>query len=78
MSNLTSFDISHYLDSEEMIAEYLSQVLSDGDTNEFLEAIGLPYIAKARGISQIAKDRDLGERVCTKRFKREPNQDLKQ
>jgi len=40
MSNTTTFDISQYLDSKEMIAEYLSQVLADGDTNELLEAIG--------------------------------------
>ena len=39
MSKLTTFDISQYLDSEEMIAEYLSQILRDGDTDEFLEAI---------------------------------------
>ena len=46
MSNTTTFDISQYLDSKEMIAEYLSQVLADGDTNELLEAIG--NIAKAK------------------------------
>jgi len=46
MSNTTTFDISQYLDSKEMIAEYLSQVLADGDTNEFLEAIG--NIAKVK------------------------------
>ena len=44
---MTTFDVAQYLDSKEMIAEYLSQVLSDGDTNELLEAIG--NIAKAKG-----------------------------
>ena len=58
MSNLTTFDVSQYLDSKEMIAEYLSQVLADGDTDELLGAIG--NIAKARGMSQIAKDTGLG------------------
>ena len=66
MSRLTTFDISQYLDSEEMIAEYLSQVLRDGDTNEFLEAIG--YIAKAKGMSQIAKDTGLGRESLYKAF----------
>lgn len=66
MSKITTFDISQYLDSEEMIAEYLSQVLSDGDTNEFLEAIG--HIAKAKGMSQIAKDTGLGRESLYKAF----------
>ena len=66
MSKLTTFDISQYLDSDEMIAEYLSQVLKDGDTDEFLEAIG--HIAKAKGMSQIAKDTGLGRESLYKAF----------
>jgi len=66
MSTLTTFDISQYLDSKEMIAEYLSQVLADGDTNELLEAIG--NIAKAKGMSQIAKDTGLGRESLYKTF----------
>lgn len=66
MSNVTTFDISQYLDSKETIAEYLSQVLADGDTNELLEAIG--NIAKARGMSQIAKDTGLGRESLYKTF----------
>ena len=52
--------------SKEMIAEYLSQVLADGDTNELLEAIG--NIAKAKGMSQIAKDTGLGRESLYKTF----------
>ena len=37
---LTDFDIADYLDSKEAIAEYLSQVLADGDTDELLTALG--------------------------------------
>jgi len=66
MSNLTTFDVSQYLDSKEMIAEYLSQVLADGDTDELLGAIG--NIAKARGMSQIAKDTGLGRESLYKTF----------
>jgi len=65
--NLTDFDISHYLDSKEMIAEYLSQVLADGDMNELLSAIG--NIAKAKGMTQIAKDTGLGRESLYKTFK---------
>ncbi|WP_420066820.1 DNA-binding protein, partial [Salmonella enterica] len=44
---LTTFDMAELLDSDEAISEYLSQVLADGDNEEFLRAVG--YVAKARG-----------------------------
>ncbi|MGE4420233.1 MAG: addiction module antidote protein [Sulfurimonas sp.] len=66
MSKLTTFDISQYLDNKEVIAEYLSQVLEDGDMNELLEAIG--NIAKAKGMSQIAADTGLGRESLYKTF----------
>ena len=55
---LTHFDMAELLDSDQAIAEYLSQVLADADTEEFLRAIG--YVAKARGMSQIARDAGMG------------------
>jgi probable addiction module antidote protein len=66
MSNLGTFDISQYLDSNEMIAEYLSQVMQDGDTDELLGAIG--NIAKAKGMTQIAHDTGLGRESLYKAF----------
>ncbi|WP_028323820.1 addiction module antidote protein [Desulfatirhabdium butyrativorans] len=54
---LAPFDMASFLDSEEAIAEYLSQVLADGNPDELLAAIG--HIAKARGMSQIARDSGL-------------------
>ena len=66
MNKLTTFDISQYLDSKEMIAEYLSQVLEDGDMDELLDAIG--NIAKAKGMSQISKDTGLGRESLYKTF----------
>ena len=66
MSNLTAFDVSQYLDSKETIAEYLSQVLADGNTDELLEAIG--NIAKAKGMAQIASDTGLGRESLYKSF----------
>ena len=55
---ITNFDIAQYLDDKEVIAEYLSQILSDGNTDELLEALG--NIAKAKGMSQLAKGTGLG------------------
>ena len=52
------FDMSDHLDSDEAIAEYLSQVLAEGDNEEFLRALG--HIAKARGMAQIAESTGLG------------------
>lgn len=63
---ITEFDLADYLDSDEMIAEYLSQVLVEGDTEELLQAIG--HVAKARGMAQIAKDTGLGRESLYKAF----------
>lgn len=63
---ITQFDIAQYLDDKEVIAEYLSQILDDGDLDELLEALG--NIAKAKGMSQIAKETGLGRESLYKTF----------
>lgn len=55
---LTPFDMAEFLDSKEAIAEYLSQVLADGDSGELVAALG--YVARARGMAAIAKESGLG------------------
>jgi probable addiction module antidote protein len=55
---LKAFDITRYLDSEEAMAEYLSQVLEDGDNAELIRALG--HIAKAKGMATVAKESGLG------------------
>ena len=67
-NDLTEFDISQYLDDKEIIAEYLTQVIQDGDMDELFAAIG--NIAKAKGISQISKDTGLGRESLYKTFKK--------
>lgn len=66
MGKLTTFDISEYLDSKEMMAEYISQVLQEGDMDELLVAIG--NIAKAKGMNQIAQETGLGRESLYKTF----------
>lgn len=66
--DLTNFDISEYLNNKEIIAEYLSQVLEEGDMDELFDAIG--NIAKAKGISQISKDTGLGRESLYKTFQK--------
>ncbi len=58
MQKLKTFDITRHLDSEEAMAEYLSQVLEDGDNAELIRALG--HIAKAKGMATVAKDSGLG------------------
>tara|TARA_B100001741_G_C16201179_1_gene435928 strand:- start:337 stop:615 length:279 start_codon:yes stop_codon:yes gene_type:complete len=58
MSELTRFDASDYLDSEEAIAEYLSAALEDDNPDVFLAAVS--EVAKARGMAVIAKNSGLG------------------
>jgi probable addiction module antidote protein len=62
----TTFDISEYLDSEEMIAAYLSSVIEDNDWDLLVQAIG--HVAKARGMSKIAQDSGLGRESLYKSF----------
>lgn len=63
---ITNFDIAEYLDNKEIIAEYLSQILADGDMDKLLEALG--NIAKAKGMSQIASETGLGRESLYKTF----------
>lgn len=49
----SKFDIADYLDSNEMIAEYLNSVLEEGDNDDLIIALG--HIAKAIGMSKIAE-----------------------
>jgi len=58
MTNIKDFDIADYLDSEERIAGYLAAVLEEEDPQTFIAA--LSHVAKARGMTQIAKDSGLG------------------
>lgn len=51
-------DIADHLDNEEVIAEYLSEAFKDGNTAVILKA--LSDVAKARGMSTLAKDSGLG------------------
>ena len=66
-SKLASFDASDYLDSEEVIAEYLNIALKDPDPHAFLTAVR--DVAKARGIATIAANAGLGRESLYKTLK---------
>lgn len=58
MTNFTPFDAADYLDNDEAIAAYISAALEDGDPDLFLTAV--KDVARARGMTQLAKDTGLG------------------
>jgi len=58
MTTYAPFEAADYLDSEDVIAEYLSAAAEDANPDVFLVALG--DVAKARGMAQIAKASGLG------------------
>ena len=58
MKNIAPFDAADYLDNDEVIAEYINAALEDENPNVFLQAIA--DVAKARGMTKLAKDTGLG------------------
>ena len=53
----TKFDIADYLESKEMIVEYLNTVLEEGTNADLISAIG--HVAKAIGMTKIAEETGL-------------------
>ena len=58
------FDASEYLDSPEMIQEYLQVILEENGIEGFQRALG--DVAKAQGMTEIAKKTSSAARTCTK------------
>ena len=52
-----TFDAANYLTNEEEMAEYLTVVMEEGDSALLAAALG--DIAKARGMTQLARDTGL-------------------
>ena len=53
MVKLTKFDMAEYLDSEELMLEYLNQALSEDDPKAFLKALNT--VSRAQGMSNLAQ-----------------------
>ncbi len=53
VADLPDFDITEHLDSEQAISEYLTIVLEENDAALLATALG--DIAKARGMTEVAK-----------------------
>ena len=58
MTTFAPFDAADYLDDEETIAEYITAALENPNPDVFLAAVR--NVARARGMTQLAKDAGLG------------------
>ncbi len=67
VSSLPSFDPAQYLDSDEAVAQYLTAILEED--NPGLLAAALGDIARARGMSEIAKASGLAREALYKALK---------
>ncbi|MBN2719446.1 MAG: putative addiction module antidote protein [Deltaproteobacteria bacterium] len=67
----SKFDFSDYLDSEEAIAEYLTAILEESDSELLIGAIG--DIAKAIGMKTIAENAGLGRESLYKALRADAN-----
>lgn len=64
VSELPEFDAAEYLDSAQDVAAYLTTVLEESDPALLAAAIG--DIARARGMSQVAKDSGIAREALYK------------
>lgn len=60
----TPFDPAKYLDDEQAIADYLTDMLEEGSAGLLAAALG--DIARARGMAQIAQDAGMGREALYK------------
>lgn len=68
------YDSAEYLDSDEAIAEYLAAAVEEGDTALFRHALGV--VARARGMTQIARDSGLSRESLYKALSDDGNPSL--
>lgn len=65
----SKFDIADYLNSKEMIAEYLNAVLEEGDEADVITAIG--HVTKVIGMAKIAEETGLSRPSLYKAFSKD-------
>lgn len=68
------FDPAAYLDSEEAIAAYMTEALDSNDPGFIADALGV--IARARGMTQVAKDAGLSRESLYRALSPEGNPEL--
>lgn len=64
VSELPEFDMAEYLEDEQAIADYLAIVMEENDASALAQALGT--VARARGMSEIAKAAGIGREALYK------------
>ena len=64
VSELSEFDAAEFLNSDEDVAAYLTTILEENDAGLLAAAIG--DIARARGMTQVAKDSGIAREALYK------------
>ena len=67
MINTTPLDVSAHLTDDDVIGEYLTAAAEDDDPSVFIAALG--EVAKARGMTEIARQTGLGRESLYKSLK---------
>ena len=68
---LKKFDVVDFLDSDEMIVEYLNAALEEKDPAFFAKALG--DVARAKGITSIAEASGMGRQALYRALSSEGN-----
>lgn len=71
VNDLPMFDVADYLENEEMIQSYLKIIMAENDPALLASTLG--DIAKARGMTQIAKDAGIGRESLYKALRPNAN-----
>ncbi|MBF4987118.1 addiction module antidote protein [Methylophilus sp. 14] len=64
IENLAEFDSAAYLTNEVAIAAYLTEIIQANDASLLADALGT--IARARGMTEVANDTDIGRTALYK------------
>ncbi|MBO6570727.1 MAG: putative addiction module antidote protein [Kordiimonadaceae bacterium] len=67
----TAFDPAEYLENEEDFADYLNSAFESGETAIIAEALGV--IARAKGMTLVAKETELGRESLYKALSKQGN-----
>ena len=68
---LKKFDVIDFLDSDEMMAEYLNAALAENDPKYFAKALG--NVARAKGMTAVSEATGLGRQALYRALSDEGN-----
>ena len=74
MTEITRYDSADYLDSPGAVAAYLEAAFEEGEPDLIAHALGV--VARARGMSQIARDAGLSEENVSRALSPDRNPEL--